>query len=285
MILFNYHTHTLFCDGKGEPETYVAEAVRRGMHSLGFSAHSPLSFDTPFAIQSHKMQEYCQTILQLKRQYAGQIAVYLALEIDYIPGLSENFDEFRRDLPLDYAIGSVHLVRPDDRDGLWFIDGPLAVTYDSGLQDLFDNNIRKAVTTYYRSVNQMIANQKPTIIGHLDKIKMHNNGRYFSEDEPWYIQLVDETLDTIKSAGAIVEVNTRGIYKKRCSSLYPGPWILEKMYRLQIPVTISTDAHRPEELIAYFIETVRILKEIGFETVMYLDTGKWDEYPLPDKGF
>ncbi len=280
LIRFNYHTHTRFCDGKEDPEQYVLEALRQGMHSLGFSAHSPLPFDTPFAIHWDEVEEYCRTILELKQKYADRLPVYLSLEIDYIPGISENFDHLRSTHPLDYTIGSVHLVRPDDREGLWFIDGPMPEIYDSGLKDLFDNDIRRAVSTYYHYVSQMISSQRPTIIGHMDKIKMHNKGRHFSEEEPWYVQLVEETLDTIQSAGGIVEVNTRGVYKKRSADLYPGRWVLQKIKQRKIPVTISTDAHRPEELTACFDETVKILTEIGFKSVMYLEDGIWEEYPL-----
>ncbi|HNS16193.1 MAG TPA: histidinol-phosphatase [Bacteroidales bacterium] len=280
MIRFNYHTHTRFCDGKNDPEDYVTEALLQNMHSLGFSAHSPLPFDTPFAIRWNNLDEYCQVILGLKQKYAERLPIYLSLEIDYIPGISDDFDRLRNTLHLDYTIGSVHLVRPDDREGLWFIDGPLPEIYDSGLRDLFDNDIRRAVATYYRYVNQMITDQRPTVIGHLDKIKMHNKGRHFKEDEPWYVQLVEETLDNIQAAGLMVEVNTRGVYKKRSEDLYPGRWVLQKMNQRKIPVTISTDAHRPDELTAWFDETVRILAEIGFRSVRYLEDGIWEEYPL-----
>jgi len=75
-------------------------------------------------------------------------------------------------------------------------------------------------------------------------------------------------------------VNTRGIYKKRSDELYPGKRILQSVKDRKIPVTISTDAHRPDELTAYFDETVKILAEIGFKSVTYLKDGNWEEYPL-----
>lgn len=280
MIHFNYHTHTRFCDGKSDPTAYVQEALRQGMHSLGFSAHSPLPFDTPFALHWDKVDEYCRLIRDLGQEYKDRLPVYLSLEIDYIPGISEDFSHLRTLYPLDYTIGSVHLVQPPDREGLWFIDGSLQEIYDSGLKDLFDGDVRKAVATYYHNMNRMIGGQRPTIIGHMDKIKMHNKGRFFTEDEPWYIRLVEETLDTIQETGGIVEVNTRGIYKKRSEDLYPGKPILQSIRKRNIPVTISTDAHRPEELTAYFDETVKILTEIGFRSVMYLEDGKWEECAL-----
>jgi histidinol-phosphatase (PHP family) len=126
----------------------------------------------------------------------------------------------------------------------------------------------------------MILTQKPDIIGHLDKIKMHNRNRYFQEDENWYVQLVDETLDLIKANQCVVEVNTRGIYKKRSDSLYPGPEILKKINAMKIPVTISSDAHKPNELSLYFEETKRLLSEMGFKSLSLITTDGWKEVPL-----
>ena len=116
----------------------------------------------------------------------------------------------------------------------------------------------------------MIITQKPTIVGHFDKVKMNNKGRFFSETEEWYENLVKETLTCIKKAGSIVEVNTRGIYKKRSDSLYPGIFALKEIHKMNIPVTISSDAHKPEELTSYFPETINILKDIGFNEVVHI---------------
>ena len=125
----------------------------------------------------------------------------------------------------------------------------------------------------------MIITQKPDIIGHLDKIKMNNKNRFFSEDEKWYKDLVKETLKYIhqnsKSGIPIVEVNTRGIYKKKTQSLFPSIDILEQCYLLKIPITLNSDAHKPDELTNYFKETIQILKNIGFKGIHILNNGKW----------
>ena len=36
----NFHTHTILCDGKDEPEALVQEALRLGCPALGFSGHA-----------------------------------------------------------------------------------------------------------------------------------------------------------------------------------------------------------------------------------------------------
>ena len=215
MKLFNLHTHTHFCDGSEAPENYVKKAIELGFYSLGFSGHSPLPFENEFAIPENKLLDYASEINRLKEVYKDQIEIYLALEYDYIPGMLDDFSIFEKQIKPDYIIGSIHLVRNGDTGELWFTDGPKQQTYDDGLSAIFDNDIRKAVSAFYHQTNQMIETQKFDIVGHLDKIIMHNKDRFFTEDEPWYVSLVDETLDLVKSKNLILEVNTRGIYKKK----------------------------------------------------------------------
>lgn len=175
---------------------------------------------------------------------------------------------------LDYTIGAIHLVKNRNTGELWFIDGP-EINYTIGLTRIFNDDIKLAVETYFSQLNEMISTQKPTIVGHFDKVKMNNKGRFFSESEDWYENLVKETITCIKKAGSIVEVNTRGIYKKRSDSLYPGIFALKEIHKMNIPVTISSDAHKPEELTSYFPETISILKDIGFNEVMQFDGESW----------
>jgi len=281
MSFFNLHTHSNFCDGTGDPEQYVEMALEKGFHSLGFSSHAPLPFKNNFAIKNEaELQKYCNTIQELQIRYHDRISIWLALELDYIDGISRDFQELRQTCQLDYTIGSVHLVRNGNEDGLWFIDGPRVESYNEGLKNVFGGDIRKAVSTYYQQVNRMILTQKPDIIGHVDKIKMHNQNRYFREDESWYRKLVMDLLDILKQSGVIIEVNTRGIYKKRCDDLYPGQWILKEIKKKGIPVTLSADAHRPEEIDGYYTETLEILREIGFKNLVYLSEAGWKEQAI-----
>lgn len=201
--------------------------------------------------------------------------VFLGMEVDYIPGTGYSFDHFRKNYPLDYLIGSVHLVRNGSPDDLWFIDGPDPATYFDGLNNLFGGEIRRGVRAYYNQINEMLESSRMEVIGHFDKIKMHNRGRLFNEEEPWYVALVDETLELVKKKGVIVEVNTRGLYKKRSDSLFPGPAILTKMHGLGIPVVISSDAHKPAEISLLFRETAELLYNTGYREVMQLTPDGW----------
>lgn len=271
MTLFNLHTHTHFCDGKEEPEAYIKKAIELGFHTLGFSGHAPVPFENKFAIREEKLQDYFDEINRLITKYKDQIKILRSLEIDFIPGITRDFAEFKNEGELHYTIGGIHLIRNKERDdqGLWFIDGPYQETYDDGLIKLYKGNARKGVEAYFAQMHEMIATQKPDIIAHFDKIKMHNKNRYFSEEENWYKDLVWKLLSFIsKETNCIIEVNTRGLYKKRSDTFFPGPEILEQIHHLNIPITISTDAHQPEELDGYYKEALDLVTEIGFKELI-----------------
>lgn len=279
MNYFNFHTHTKYCDGKADPEDYVLAAIENRMTALGFSCHSPLPFENGYSIKENNIESYVSEIRSLQEKYKKQINIFLAFEFDYITGLSENIEPLRRRMNADYVIGSVHMIRNKENNKLWFIDGPER-NYINGLQEVFDSDIKKAVKAYYDQISEMVSSQKPDIVGHVDKIKMHNKNRFFSEKEQWYREYTYHLLDVIKENGCIVEVNTRGIYKKRCDSLYPGNDILREILKREIPITISSDAHLPQELTAYFDEAVMTLKEIGFKTMKCFSGSSWEDVSL-----
>jgi histidinol-phosphatase (PHP family) len=271
----NHHTHSLYSDGSSQPEEYITEAITKGFHILGFTEHSPLPFENSFSFRKETKDEYIALMQNLKQKYSAQIAVYSGMEMDYIPGMSENFGKVKAEYKLDYLIGSVHLVRPENNSELWFTDGPNYETYDKGLNGLFAGDIKKAVTRYYHQLNEMIENQHIDIIGHFDKIKMHNRDRFFKEDEPWYMALVSETLDLLQDRDIIVEVNTRGIYKQRSETTYPGLDILKQIKSRRIPVMVNSDAHKPHELDLAFEQAYSLLKEAGIDEVVYYKGNGW----------
>lgn len=278
--LNNYHTHSKFSDGSSEPEAYVEEAIRQGFAELGFSEHSVLPFGNTFALQPGTENLYVAEIKRLQLKYKDRIRIYLALEADFIPGTSSEFSGLKSQLGLDYIIGSVHLVENTHPGKLWFIDGPKRETYDNGLIELFGGDIRKGVTAYWNQINQMITREEFDIIGHLDKIKMHNQGRWFSEEADWYCNLVNETVALIAEKHRTVEVNTRGIYKGRSSSLFPGEYILRLLAERKIPVVLSSDAHQPAEISLFFNEARKIMQECGIKTLLSFENGKWTETAL-----
>lgn len=274
-MLSNFHTHSTYCDGKATPREMVEFAVAHGFTALGFSGHCPLPFENTFSITDY--EGYCREVRALKEEYRGRIEISLGLEIDYVPGMCEDFAPLIEQGGLEYVIGSVHLIPASDSfdfqsstfnpESLWFIDGPRYERYDEGLRRIFGGDIRRAVTAYFHQQNAMLLRNRPTILGHPDKVAMHNRGRYFAEDEPWYEALALETLALVHELHLICEVNTRGIYKGRHPDYYPSRRLLRQMKQWRIPLLVSTDAHSPEDLLSTE-GAYTFLKEIDYPVVV-----------------
>jgi len=266
--MYNVHTHTMFCDGTAAPEQYIKAALEKGFKVLGFSAHAPVGFDNEWSLKQEDTDDYFSNILHLKEEYKNDITILNGLEIDFIPGITQSFSSFRQKHKLDYVIGSIHFVKVPMSSNMWFIDGPKE-NFVEGLKMFFDNNIKKAVTLFYEQTNDMIRIEKPDIIGHLDKIKLHNT-HYFDISEPWYRDAIEKTLEVISEHKSVVEVNTRGVYTGKCRTLFPDTFILEMCKEKKIPIMLNADAHNPKDLDAYFVETIDILKNIGFKELTVL---------------
>jgi histidinol-phosphatase (PHP family) len=276
----NFHTHTNWSDGKSSADETIQQAIKEQMTVLGFSDHVDLPFENNFAIARGQLPNYIEEIRSLARVYQDKVKILCGLEVDYIPGVIENFEAIKNENKLDYVIGSVHMVTRNYPEIFWFIDGPERCSYDDGLERFFGNNIREAVRSFYDQTNEMIEHEKFEIIGHFDKIKMHNHNRFFTEDERWYRNLVLETLDLIRQKNRIVEVNTRGVYKKRCDSFFPSDWILSQMNEMHIPALVSSDAHQHSELQLLFPEALKSLQKAGYKEIVSFTEETWIQIPI-----
>lgn len=276
----NFHTHSHYCDGKGAMEDYIRAAIGAGMTTIGFSSHAPVPFPCKWCMKAPAFPRYLGEIESLKSSYPG-IEIHKGLEIDFIPAIISPADYSSK---LDYTIGSIHFV--DSFEGKhWEIDNTLEI-FKEGLREIFHNNIRAAITRYLELTREMVVKYPPGIVGHLDKIKMHNTpDPFFEESETWYRDEIEKTLKTIRDANIIIEVNTRGLYKKKSPTPYPSPWILERIFELKIPITLSSDAHHPDELVREFEATAALLKNIGFKNLSILKGGMWKQMPFHEYGF
>lgn len=276
----NYHCHTSFCDGKKSVADVVTAAKAQGLLAIGLSSHAPLPFPAKWCIKPGMFDAYLKEINEEKSKNKV-IQVYAGLEIDYIPGkISPHTYKDK----LDYTIGSVHFVDAYPDGHGWEIDNTYDVFMD-GLKTVFGGSIRQAINRYFSLTREMVTNATPDIVGHIDKIKMHNRGDHFyMEDEPWYKSEVDQTLNVIARAGCMIEVNTRGLYQSRTDTAYPSPWILERILERNIPITLSSDAHHPDDLVNRFPEVAAELLSLGFKKLRILLDGRWTDVAFNDHG-
>ncbi len=261
---YNLHTHSLYCDGKNTIKENIISAIDKYFFNIGFSSHAPLKYDNNFSLKYSKLNEYSNEIEKLALEFKNKIQIYKGLECDYIPSFTYPFSYFKELINLDFIIGGVHLVENPNTNELWFIDGSKKESFDNGLKNIFNNNIKLAVKQYFIQLNEMIAIENFDIIAHFDKIKMHNDNRYFSENDDWYRNLCYETINLIKEKNLIVEINSRGLYKNRTDSFYPSSFIMKEIKNKNIRITISTDSHNANEQDLLYKEAIDYAKSFGF---------------------
>ncbi|MBE6068041.1 MAG: histidinol-phosphatase HisJ [Clostridium lundense] len=275
MTYSNYHTHCLFCDGKGEPEDYIKRAISLNFHSLGFSSHAPVHLPSSWTMKEENLSNYLKTIKNLKEKYRNQIPIYCGLEIDYFPGISGPDSQKFKELELDYTIGSVHFMKNKDTGEYLTVDGD-EEEYKRIIEVFFKGNVQAFVAEYYGLIRGMLSEHKPDIVGHLDLVRKNNNNqRYFNETEDWYKEEVFKTLEEIKKSGAILEVNTGAIARGYLTTPYPSPWILKECYELDIPITLNSDGHSPENLDAFFDESLNMLRYAGYKQIYFMNNKRW----------
>jgi len=278
----NFHTHSEFCDGVGELEQYVNEALNYGFQAIGFSSHAPLPFYKSWVMPQERLEEYCTSIQELKIKYADRIQVYLGLEIDYIPGIIGPRSQQFKDLNLDYTIGSIHLVKNGKPDGYTYT-GEYGKEFDQLLHDVYGGDSAEFVKHYYSLIREMVREHQPEIIGHLDLIKKVNKEfKYFDETAAWYKEEVLRTLEVVADSKAVLEVNTGGIAKGYVKDPHPSPWIVKECNKLGIPIMLNSDAHNPNHMNTYFKEVIPQLREAGYTEQRVLLNGAWVNVSLEE---
>lgn len=100
----DFHTHSTLDDGKSSLEEMAAAARAAGLTHFGFSGHSYCPLEEDYCIHREKIPEYLARARALQVQYAGEMEVFVGLELDLLGERPEGLDYAHR-------LGSFHLRR------------------------------------------------------------------------------------------------------------------------------------------------------------------------------
>lgn len=277
MNLTNYHSHCTFCDGRAPLEDFIKEAIAQGFTSYGISSHAPLPFSTRWTMDWEQMPAYLAEANRLKRKYAEQIEFYIGLEIDYLNEESNPSVARFQTLPLDYRIGSVHLLY-DERGEVVDIDVSPEV-FRQIVDESFGGDLDRVIHLYYNRLLQMIELGGFDILGHADK--MHYNASCYRPgllDELWYEELMRNYFQEVARRGYMVEINTKAYHL--LGTFYPNERYFNLLKELGIRVQVNSDAHYPEKVNNARPEALTALLQAGHREVMELHEGVWVAVPI-----
>lgn len=273
----NYHSHCSFCDGKAPMEDFVKSAIAAGFTSYGVSSHAPLPFDTRWTLRSADVPAYLEELARLKKKYAGEIEIYAGMEIDYLDDTQNPSIDYFQNLPLDYRIGSVHL--------LYTPEGKIVDTdtdtekFRQIMEKDFRGDLRLLVDSYFNASSRMVELGGFDFVGHADKIS-HNAELCDASlsGQAWFKKRLEDYFSLITEKGLMMEINTKAYTKKGC--LFPSERHFGLLKELGIPVLVNSDAHLPELVNDNRDVALALLKKSGFRTVRQLEKGKWVDVEL-----
>ena len=238
-MLYNYHTHTTYCDGKNTAEETVQKAIELGLSEIGFSGHSYTEFDLEPCMTREGTESYKKEIKALKEKYKGKIKILLGIEYDYQS--AEPLDDY------DYILGSVHYIL---KNGEY-----LCVDYSRDLQidavnRLYNGDFYGYIEDYYSLVSDLYNKTKCDIIGHFDLItKFNSDGSLFDVNHPRYIAAWKSAADAVLKTPAAVEINTGGIARGYLKNPYPAEEIIDYFKQNGKKLIFSSDCHNKEFLL------------------------------------
>jgi histidinol-phosphatase (PHP family) len=236
------HIHTALCHhAVGKMEEYVQAAILKnlthicflehmeeGIHSLKISWLTEKDFDLYFAEGQ-----------RLRDKYSGTIFINIGVEVGFNPAhvsalqnrlAARNWDSVGISCHFHHlGTGQNHL--------------NLVSRNETRIDTLSLQQAAAIEEEYYINLSKAVELLPGTVLCHLDAVLRHYPARDLLEP-PWH--LIDQLLDKVKEQDMAIEVNTSGITIR--GEVFPCRKILTKAIQKGIPLTASSDAHRPESV-------------------------------------
>ena len=274
-MLTDYHVH-LRPDDPGtdaalhftaaNAERYRVSAEEHGISELGVSEHlhrfvEALDvWDHPFWRENavDDLDAYCEFV-------RDQTDLRLGLEADFVPGREDRLANLLDGRPWDYVVGSVHFL------------GDAAVDQDRW--DVWERwpDPETVWRRYFETLGEAARSGLFDVLAHPDLVKVWGAGRPQPEGD--LRRYYDRAMEGIAESDVAIEVSTAGL-RKPIGELYPSRAFLEMCLDAGRPVSLSSDAHRPEQ-VGYGYERAReLLDDLGVATVSVFEGRERREEPL-----
>ncbi|MBO5484819.1 MAG: histidinol-phosphatase HisJ family protein [Lachnospiraceae bacterium] len=258
------HVHTSFSSDSDTPmEEMLKQAIQSGFSSVCFTDH--MDYDFPdmgngmtFLFDT---EEYLLEINRLADKYP-QIQIRRGIELGLKPDIKEKCNSLTSSLPLDFVIGSTHLV--DDQD-------PYYPVYWEGKTE------KQGIDRFYEiTLENIRAGIDFDVYGHIDYIirytptqqeyrsKGIQNEEYMKKCLQDSFDIIDEILRLLIESGKGIELNTSGL-KYGLGHPHPHEEILKRYRELGGEIiTIGSDGHQPAHLAYDFAKVPELLRTCNF---------------------
>ncbi len=274
-MLTDYHVHLRPDEPDTPPERfftaanadrYREAAAAAGIAELGVSEHIH-RFAQALEIWRHPFWvEQAVDDLDAYCDFLAGTGLKVGIEADYISGAEERIEAVLAGRPFDYVIGSVHFVGDaavdQDRWDVWEAEG---------------HDPDRVWARYFEQLAAAARSGLYDVLAHPDLVKVWGAGRPGPERDPrtyW-----EPAVEAIAAAGVAVEVSTAGL-RKPVAEIYPAAGFAELCVEADVPFTLSSDAHLPEQIGYAYPEAVAFMTGLGIETISVFNGRKRSQEPI-----
>ncbi|KAB2443408.1 histidinol phosphate phosphatase domain-containing protein [Bacillus luti] len=255
-------------------DLYLEEALRKGIKEVGvvdhlYRFHEAKGYYEKYVdisdsklgrlqkewldqVRVVSLYDFTKAIEEAKERWSKKgVTLKLGIEADYFIGCEEELKNLLALGDFDYVIGSVHFLNG------WGFDNPDTKEYfeEHDLHALYD--------TFFKTVERAVRSELFDIIAHLDNIKVFNYRLDENEQLSYYKEIVRALVDT----NTATEINAGLYYRYPVREMCPSPLYLQVLAKYGVPITISSDAHYPNDLGKYVKENVQTLRTHGISHI------------------
>ena len=235
MVRFDYHTHSNYSDGYFIPGM-VRAAEAAGLDGIGFADHCNVTAEGDARRRLDGLGFALDETYERRRQgiewarTETDIAVFDAVEMDYVPGREADIGSFLAEARFDYAVGSVHSVNGAD------------VQWSENFVGLDDAERRAVVDGYYDNLAALADSELFDIAAHADLVERTPELRGYSTAEHY-----EQAAAAFAGSATVPEINA-GRVLDDYGEFHPAPDLLTTLLDHGVEFTVGSDAHRPEEV-------------------------------------
>jgi histidinol-phosphatase (PHP family) len=250
----DYHVHSTYSDGRFLFQM-VRAATEAGLAGVGIADHCNVSAREEIREQKHQLgfnldethERRRDAIERLREE--SEIEIYDGVEMDYHPEEEAAIRAFLETAGFQYAIGSVH-----------YLDG-VNVHVEPYFTDQSEEKRRAAVDRYFDHLVALIESDLFDVAAHVDLVERNPALRGIATEDHYR-----RVAEAFADSRTIPELNA-GRALADYGEFHPSPAFLDVLAEYGIPVTVGTDAHRPEEIGERVPHLKRYLDARGLEPV------------------
>jgi histidinol-phosphatase (PHP family) len=252
-LFSDYHTHPQghrtqhYTEDLLQP--WIDSAREKGITDIAFTDHdryyAGIDFDA----------------LDRLREKNPDVKIRAGIELDNDPQTSaagRNWVEQNWER-LDFVLGSVHYLSQPDQ---------MFDSVPAGAEQFAGRDVDEIYADYFRRVRETAASGLVDCLAHLDLVKIHGH-----RPRTPVTELVDETLEVIRSCNLAIELSTAG-WRKPVNELYPSEEIITAAVRQGISFTVASDAHSWAQLGENYDKLAQKIKQVGIREICVFEKHK-----------